>query len=198
VVECLMRPHHGKRRLPVEHRGRRVPNLYRRPKSPADARNGDTFEVICRDETGRQRLKTLQARTVQRAVAEAEEYRTQIRRGELTPRSRVTVSEVAHELFGITESMRSSVRCVSLTIETPPFAASRRSCRCVAPWTMRRSGSRGSKTFGQVQCAFPIRASHEKPRQIARREPRRLSDEEIRRLCAGATPRYGAVVTTLA
>ena len=105
VVECLMQPHHGKRRLPVEHRGRRVPNLYRRPKSPADARNGDTFEVICRDETGRQRLKTLQARTVQRAVAEAEEYRTQIRRGELTPRSRVTVSEVAHDLFGITDSM---------------------------------------------------------------------------------------------
>lgn len=38
----------------------------------------------------------------------------------------------------------------------------------------------------------------EKPRQVTEREARRLSDEEIRRLCAGATPRYRPIVTTLA
>jgi integrase len=42
---------------------------------------------------------------VQRAVVEAEEYRTQIRRGELVSPSRVTFGEVAEEFLGITEAL---------------------------------------------------------------------------------------------
>jgi hypothetical protein len=94
-----------KRRLPVEHRGQRVPNLYKRPKREGDRREGDTFEIIFRDDSGKQRQKTLNARTIQRAVAEAEEYRTRIRRGELTPPSRQTFGEVAAEFLGITEAL---------------------------------------------------------------------------------------------
>lgn len=94
-----------KRRLPVEHRGQHVRNLYKRPKRPNDRREGDTFEVIFRDDSGKQRQKTLKARTIQRAVAEAEEYRTQIRRGELIPSTRQTFGEIAAEFFGITEAL---------------------------------------------------------------------------------------------
>src|SRR5438128_1310076 len=100
-----MYEHHGKRRLPVSHRGQRVPGLYRRPKRPSDRQDGDTFEVIFRDETGTQRQKTLSARTVQRAVAEAEEYRTQLRRGEVVIASRLTFAQVAEEYFAVTESL---------------------------------------------------------------------------------------------
>src|SRR4051794_27007413 len=100
-----MPEHHPKRRLPVVHRNQRVPNLYRRPKRPTDRREDDTFEVIYRDETGKQRQKTLKARTVQRAIAEAEEYRTQIRRGEVVEASRLTVAEAAEEFFVLTASL---------------------------------------------------------------------------------------------
>ena len=40
-----MHAHNRKRRLPVDHRGQRVPNLYRRPKTANDRREGETFEV---------------------------------------------------------------------------------------------------------------------------------------------------------
>ncbi len=100
-----MHEHHRKRREPVTHRGQRVPNLSSRPKPASDHREGDTFEVIFRDETGRQRQKTLKARTVERAVAEAEEYRTQIRRGEVMTPSRLKFCEVAEEYLGITEAL---------------------------------------------------------------------------------------------
>jgi integrase len=48
---------------------------------------------------GKQRQKTLQARTIQRAIAEAEEHRTNIRPGEAVAPSRLTVSDVAVEYF---------------------------------------------------------------------------------------------------
>src|SRR4051794_29888772 len=92
-----------KRRVRVTHRGQHVPNLYTRPKSPADRREGNTFEVIFRDELGKQRQKTLSARNVQRAVAEAEDYRTLVRRGDVMPASRITFEEVAEEFFGLSE-----------------------------------------------------------------------------------------------
>src|SRR5437588_432214 len=79
--------------------------IYKRPKQPTDRCDGETFEVIYRDEAGSQRQKTLQARTVQRAIVEAETYRTQIRRGEVAAPSRLTVAEVAEEFFGITEAL---------------------------------------------------------------------------------------------
>ena len=100
-----MHAHNRKRRLPVDHRGQRVPNLYRRPKTANDRREGETFEVIFRDETGAQRQKTLKSRTVQRAIAEAEDYRTQLRRGELVFSSRLTFGEVAEEFFQITGAL---------------------------------------------------------------------------------------------
>jgi hypothetical protein len=100
-----MHAHHGKRRLPVTHRGQRVRNLYRRPKPPTDRRYGETYEVIYRDETGAQRQTTLRARTVQRATVEAEEYRAQVRRGEIVVRSRLTVEEVAGEFFELNEAL---------------------------------------------------------------------------------------------
>jgi hypothetical protein len=85
-----------------------VPNLYKRPKPLTDRREGDTFEVIFRDETGKQRQKTLEARTVQRAIAEAEQYRTQIRRGEVLASSRRTVGEVAAEWFVVNDALAES------------------------------------------------------------------------------------------
>jgi hypothetical protein len=103
-----MHTHDRKRRLPVEHRGQRVPNLYRRPKAPHDRREGDTFEVIFRDMTGTQRQKTLKSRSVQRAIAEAEDYRSQARRGESVLCSRLTFAEVAEEFFEITEALVST------------------------------------------------------------------------------------------
>src|SRR5262249_41018572 len=57
-----MYEHDRKRRLPAVHRGKRVPNLYTRPKRSDDTRYGDTFEVLFRDESGKQRQKTLNAR----------------------------------------------------------------------------------------------------------------------------------------
>src|SRR4051794_17074411 len=100
-----MHAHDGKRRLPVLHRGQRVPNLYRRPKPETDSREGDTFEVIYRDETGKQRQKTLNSRSVQRAIKEAEEYRTKVRRGEVIPPTSLTFGEAAVEFFEITEAL---------------------------------------------------------------------------------------------
>ena len=46
-----MHTHDRKRRLPVVHRGKRVPNLYTRPKRPDDTSYGDTFEVVFRDDS---------------------------------------------------------------------------------------------------------------------------------------------------
>jgi integrase len=100
-----MQRHDRKRRLPVVHRGQRVQGLWVRPKSEDDRREGDTYEVVFRDETGAQRQKTLKARTVQRAVVEAEEYRTQIRRGEIVVSSRLTVNELAEEYFTLMDSL---------------------------------------------------------------------------------------------
>jgi integrase len=100
-----MQFHHRKRRLPVHHRGQRVPGLYKRPKPPTDRREGDTYEVIFRDETSKQRQKTLKARTIQRAVVEAEDYRTQVRRGEIVVSSRLTMAEVAEEYFSLMDSL---------------------------------------------------------------------------------------------
>jgi integrase len=94
-----------KRRISVINRGQRVPNLYRRPKPRTDRREGDTFEVIYRDVLGKQRQKTLKARTIQRAIAEAEAYRTELRRGEVIAPSRLTLSEVANEYFEIMEAL---------------------------------------------------------------------------------------------
>lgn len=91
--------HSAKRRVAVVHRGQRVPNLWKRPKKDGDKREGDTFEVVFRDELGGQRQKTLTARTVQRAIVEAEEYRSKVRRGEVVASSRLTLSEVAAEYF---------------------------------------------------------------------------------------------------
>lgn len=102
-----MHDHHRKRRLPVTSRGQRVPNLYRRPKAASDTIPGDVFEVIYRDDLGKQRQKTLNSRTVQRAVVEAEEYRSKLRRGEVVA-SRLTVSEIAVEFFDLTESLVST------------------------------------------------------------------------------------------
>src|SRR4051794_15139213 len=100
-----MHGNHRKRRIPVIARGQRVPNLYKRPKREGDHREGDTFEVIFRDAAGKQRQKTLNARKLQRAIAEAEEYRTQVRRGELLSPSHLTFGEVAEEFLGITEAL---------------------------------------------------------------------------------------------
>jgi hypothetical protein len=103
-----MHKHDRKRRLPVVHRGKRVPNLYTRPKRPDDTAYGDTFEVVFRDDSGKQRQKTLAARSVQRAIEEAEEYRTQLRRGEVLPPSHITVDKVAGEYFDVLEGLVSS------------------------------------------------------------------------------------------
>jgi integrase len=101
----LMYLNHRKRREPVVHRGQRVPNLYRRPKPPSDRREGDTYEVIYRDGDGRQRQKTLRARTVQRAISEAEEHRSKLRRGEILPPSKLTFGEVAEEFLQTTTAL---------------------------------------------------------------------------------------------
>src|SRR3954467_1568229 len=93
----------AKRRAPVVHRGQRVPNLWKRPKKDGDKSEGDTFEVVYRDELGKQRQKTLTARTVQRTKVEAEEYRSKVRRGEVVS-SRLTLSEVAAEYFARLEA----------------------------------------------------------------------------------------------
>src|SRR5579871_6680468 len=95
----------SKRRMPVTYRSQRVPNLYKRPKPATDLREGDTFEVMYRDETGKQRQKTLEARTIQRAVVEAEEYRSKVRRGEVLPPSTLTFGDVANEFLGVTETL---------------------------------------------------------------------------------------------
>jgi hypothetical protein len=79
--------------------------LPRVAKLENDRRDGDTYEVVYRNETGAQRQKTLKARTVQRALVEAEEYRTQIRRGEIVFSSRLTFSDVAQEYFTLMESL---------------------------------------------------------------------------------------------
>ncbi len=103
-----MYEHDRKRRLPVVHRGKRVPNLHKRPKRSDDQTYGDTFEVMFRDEFGKQRQKTLKARTVRRAIEEAEEYRTLLRRGEVLPPSRLTVAQVVTEHFELQEGLVSA------------------------------------------------------------------------------------------
>jgi integrase len=82
-----------------------VQGLWKRPKSADDTREGDTYEVVFRDEAGAQRQRTLKSRTVQRALAEAEEYRTQIRRGEIVVSSRLTMTELAEEYFTLMDSL---------------------------------------------------------------------------------------------
>jgi integrase len=225
-----MHVHHRKRRLPVEHRGQRVPNLYRRPKAAQDRQEGDTFEVIFRDETGAQRQKTLKSRSLQRAVAEAEDYRTQLRRGELVVSSRLTFGEAAEEFLQITEALvatgERSRRTLDLyrqkyTKHVAPvlakkriqdvrpdhisaiFAAQRRAG--LAAWTIS-----GTQTIISAILSFSLSRGYiatsplsrlsriERPRQVSRREAQRLTEEEIRRLCESATPRYRPVITTLA
>src|SRR5947207_10169042 len=100
-----MPEHHRKRRLPVDHRGKRVPNLYKRQKRPNDTSYGATFEVVFRDDSGKQRQKTLAARSVQRAIEEAEGYRTQLRRGEALPPSALTVDDVVSEYFDVLDGL---------------------------------------------------------------------------------------------
>lgn len=219
-----------KRRLPVFHRGQRVPNLYKRPKPSTDRREGDTFEVIYKDETGKQRQRTLAARSVQRAIAEAEEYRTRLRTGELLPPSRLTVEDVANEFLGITASLiatgERSKRTVDLyrqrfTKHIAPVIGRRRvqDVRVehiasvferqrksgLSSWTIcgthtimsalfRFALSRGYVSANPLDRLSPL----DKPRQVTKRQPRRLSDEEIRSLCLATTPSYRAIVTTLA
>jgi hypothetical protein len=225
-----MHDHHRKRRLPVEHRGQRVPNLYRRPKAAQDRREGDTFEVIFRDETGTQRQKTLTSRTVQRAVAEAEDYRTQLRRGEIVVSQRRTFGEAAEEFFEITEALvatgERSRRTLKLyrqrygkhiapvlarrrILDVRPdhistiFATQRRSG--LAAWTIA-----GTQTIISAILSFALSRGYisinpltrlsriERPQQVSKREARRLTEEEIRRLCEAASPRYQPVIITLA
>jgi integrase len=100
-----MQSHDRKRRLPVVHRGQRVQGLWKRPKSQEDTREGETYEIVFRDETGAQRQKTLRSRTIQRAVVEAEDYRTQVRRGEIVVSSRLTMAEVAEQYFNLQDSL---------------------------------------------------------------------------------------------
>jgi integrase len=103
-----MQAHDRKRRLPVFQRGQRVPNLYTRPKHPSDRREGEAFEVIFRDETGQQRQKTLRSRSLRQAIEEAEEYRTELRRGEALPPSRLRFDEVVEEFFDVMDGLVAS------------------------------------------------------------------------------------------
>ena len=89
-----MPTNHRKRRLPVTHRGQRVPNLYMRPKPARDTREGDTFEVIYRDETGKQRQTTLNARSVQRAIKGALIHYTEVGPKKFNP-ERTVMDETA-------------------------------------------------------------------------------------------------------
>jgi integrase len=225
-----MHGNHLKRRLPVTNRGQRVPNLYKRPKRRCDRREGETFEVIYRDELGKQRQKTLAARTVQRAIAEAELYRTQVRRGEAVTPSRLTVSDVADEYFCVTETLVStgerSPRTLALyrqrfSAHIAPVIGSRRIQEVrpehigavfgrqrqagLSAWTIS-----GTQTIMSAIFSFALSRGYvsnnpldrvsrmEKPRQVTAREARRLSDAEVRRMCAAATPRYRPIVTTIA
>jgi integrase len=225
-----MHTDHRKRRLPVTHRGRRVPGLYQRPKPETDRREGETYEVVFRDETGRQRQKTLKARTVQRAIAEAEEYRTQLSRGEVIARSRLTVSDVAIEWLAMTEAMVASGERSQRTLDLyrqrfakhiePAIGRRRvqdvRAEQIASIYTRQRNAQLSAWTISGTHVVVsallsfalargyiatnPVArlARGERPRQITQREPRRLSDDQVRRLCASATPRYRPIVTLLA
>jgi len=225
-----MHEHDRRRRIPVVHRGQRVPNLYKRPKAETDRREGDTFEVMFRDKERKQRQKTLQARTVQRALAEAEQYRTKIRTGELVSPSRLTFEEVAREYFEITEALvitgERSPRTLSLYRQRyekhiAPLLARRRiqdvgpehigavfaeqRREGLAPWTIAGTQTIISAIFtfaltrGYVQTSPLHRLSRiEKPQQVSKREARRLTEDEVRRLCDAATPRYQPIIVTLA
>jgi integrase len=225
-----MQPNHPKRRLPVIHRGQRVPNLYKRPKRPTDRREGDSFEVIYRDPAGKQRQKTLTSRTVQRAIVEAETFRTQLRRGEAVIPSRLTFSEVAGEFFGVTKALVTTGERSQRTLDlysqrfAKHIAPVMGRCRVqdvgpehisaifarqreagLAAWTIS-----GTQTIISAVISFALTRGYiatnpldrlsriERPRQVTAREPRRLSDEEIRRLCISASPRYRPIITTLA
>lgn len=75
----------------------------------------------------------------------------------------------------------------------------------LSSWTIRGTDTVLSAMFtfaltrGYV-AANPLHrlAKIERPRQVAKRDPRRLTDDEIRRLCTAATPTYKAIITTLA
>jgi integrase len=214
----------------VIHRGQRVPNLYTRPKTPSDSRAGDVYEVVYRDELGKQRQKTLNARTVQRAIAEAEEHRTKVRRGEVVAAPRLTMSEVAAEYLAMTESLvttgERSQRTLDLyrqryTKHVDPVLGRRRMQDIRAehigaiyakqrrdglkPWTIN-----GTHTVISAVLTFALSRGYlatnpifrlsklDRPSQVTAREPRRLSEEEVRSLCANATPRYRPIIVTLA
>lgn len=225
-----MHEHDRKRRLRVEYRGQRVPNLWKRPKREGDHREGDTYEVTFRDGTGRQRQKTLIARTLQRAIAEAEEYRTQLRKGELVAPSNLRFADVAREYFTLMESLvptgersqktldlyrqrhrthigpvldRKRIEDVRAEHIATIYEAHRRNGH--KQWTIAGTQTTLSAIlrFAMVRgyiASNPLdRLSKlEKPRQVSHKEARRLTEDEVRSLCAKATPRYRPLVTTLA
>jgi integrase len=225
-----MYEHHRKRRIPVVHRGQRVPNLYKRPKTDRDRSDGETFEVMFRDDRGMQRQKTLTARTVQRALVEAEDYRAKIRRGELVSPSRLTFGDAAEEFFAITEALVASGERSQRTLDLyrqryrqhiAPTVARRRvqdvrpedigaifaeqRRKGLASWTVA-----GTQTVISAILTFSLSRAYiitnpldrlsrlEKPKQVSKREARRLTEDEVRRLCDAATPRYQPVIVTLA
>ena len=75
----------------------------------------------------------------------------------------------------------------------------------LSAWTMH-----GTKTVISAILSFALSRSYittnpldrlsklEKPKQVTKRKPRRLSDDETRRLCAAATPLYKPILITLA
>jgi integrase len=225
-----MHKHDRKRRLPVVHRGKRLPNLYKRPKRNGDTSYGDTFELVYRDDAGRQRQQTLNARTVQRAIQEAEEHRTQIRKGEALPRSPITVSEVASEYLDVFQALVSTGersqgtlslyrqryrthlepalgkrRIQDVRVEDISAIYRRQRNNGLAAWTVSGTHTLFSALFrfalsrGYVATNPLDRlAKIEKPRQRSKRQARRLNDTQVRALCAGATPTYRPIVTTLA
>jgi integrase len=192
--------------MPVHHRGQRVQGLWKRPKSEDDSREGDTYEVVFRDETGAQRQKTLKARTVSRAIAEAEEHRTQVRRGEIIVSSRLTVNELAEEYFALMESLvatgERSHRTLDLyrqrfkTYVEPGFGRKRvqdvrgeqiaaifatQRKRGLKPWTMS-----GTHTMLSGLFRFALIRSHIATNPLDRlskiEKPKQVSDRVARRL----------------
>ena len=100
-----MHTDHRKRRMPVINRGRRVPNLYRRPKPPRIAAKVTPSRSSIATRPASSGRRRSQARTIQRAIVEAEEYRTQLRRGEVLPPSRLTFARGREEYFEIIEAL---------------------------------------------------------------------------------------------
>ena len=206
------------------------PELNRRPRSDTDRREGDTFEVVYRDDAGRQRQKTRNARSLQRAIIEAEEHRSDVRRGEAVPTSRLTFNEVAHEFFALTESLVATGERSQRTLDlyrqrcskhVEPLIGRRRVSEVraqqigliyarqrrdgLAPWTIS-----GTHTIISAVLTFALARGYiatnpltrlariERPTESTEREARRLSDDEVRKLCDSASPRYRPIVTALA